>query len=68
MGYFIVLLELNRPWVDREEMITREQNESIKSLYREIYPTLGLDKFIIKPDDEGLEFVVKQFKERQNNI
>lgn len=68
LGYFIVLLELNRPWVDREEMITREQNENIKSLYREIYHSLDLDKFIIKPDDEGLEFVVKQFKERQNII
>ena len=65
LDYFAVILELNRPWIDREETVTQEQNEKVKGLYREVYPTLLIDKFVIKPDDEGLEFIVNQFRSRR---
>ena len=65
LGYFAVVLELNRPWIEREETVTREQNERVKELYLEVYPTLLIDKFVIKPDEEGLEFVVNQFRSRR---
>jgi hypothetical protein len=65
LGYFAIILELNRPWIEREETVTKEQNEKVKELYREVYPTLKIDKFVIKPDDEGLEFVVNQFRSRR---
>jgi len=65
LGYFLVLLELDIPWIDREETVTKEQNDKVKQLYREIYPSLRIDKFLINPTDEAIEFVVKQYEERR---
>jgi hypothetical protein len=58
-------LELNLPWVDREETVTREQNEKVKEAYREIFPQLKIDKFLINPTDEAVEFVAKQYEVRK---
>ncbi len=65
LGYFAIVLELNRPWIERDETVTREQNEKVKELYREVFPTLKIDKFVIKPDDAALEFVIEQFRSRR---
>ena len=65
LGYFLVVLELNQPWIIREETVTKEQNEKIKMIYREIYPTLTIDKFLINPTDEAVEYVAQQYKDRQ---
>lgn len=65
LGYFLVLLELDIPWIDRDETVTREQNDKVKQLYREVYPGLAIDKFLIKPDDDAVEFVVKQYEVRR---
>lgn len=65
LGYFVALLELNIPWIDRDETVTREQNENVKAAYREIFPTLKIDKFVINPSDEAVEFIVKQYESRQ---
>lgn len=65
LGYFVVLLELNRPWIDREETVTREQNELVKQAYRKVYPTLSVDKFLLQPTDEAVEFVVEQYRSRK---
>jgi thymidylate kinase len=65
LGYFLVLLELNRPWIDRAETVTKEQNERVKQAYREIFPTLSMDKFVIEPSDESVEFVAKQYEIRK---
>jgi hypothetical protein len=65
LGYFAVLLELNNPWIEREETVTREQNEQVKVLYRDVYEGLKIDKFFIKPDDVGLEYIIEQFRSRR---
>jgi len=65
LGYFLVMLELNKPWIDREETVTREQNEKVKEAYRQIFPELKIDKFLINPTDEAVEFVVKQYEVRR---
>jgi len=65
LGYFMILLELNRPWIGREETVTKEQNEKVKVAYREIYPTLNIDKFIIEPNEQNLEFVISEYKRRK---
>ena len=65
LGYFLVVLELNQPWIIREETVTKEQNEKIKMIYREIYPTLTIDKFLINPTDEAVEYVAQQYKDRR---
>jgi len=65
LGYFLVMLELNKPWIDREETVTREQNEKVKEAYRQIFPELKIDKFLINPTDEAVEFVAKQYEVRR---
>jgi hypothetical protein len=65
LGYFLVLLELNRPWIDRDETVTREQNELVKQAYREVFPGLKIDKFLINPTDEAVEFVAQQYEARR---
>lgn len=65
LGYFLVLLELNLPWIDRDEMVTREQNEKVKAAYREVFPQLKIDKFLINPTDDAVEFVAKQYEARR---
>ena len=65
LNYFLVLLELDQPWIDREETVTREQNESIKSIYKETYDSIGIDKFLIKPSDDALQFILQQYKIRR---
>jgi hypothetical protein len=64
LGYFLVLLELNLPWVDRFETVTKEQNEKVKLAYRDVFQTLKIDKFIIKPDESALEMVISEHKKR----
>ena len=65
LGYFLVLLELNNPWIHREETVTREQNERIKEAYREVYPTLKIDKFIINPSTDALNFIIEEYRRRK---
>ena len=65
LGYFLVLLELNRPWIDRDETVTKEQNDRVKQAYRDIFPTLNIDKFLINPTDEAVEFVAQQYEARR---
>ncbi len=65
LGYFLVLLELNLSWIDREETVTREQNEKVKEAYRDIFPQLKIDKFLINPTDEAIEFIAKQYEIRR---
>jgi hypothetical protein len=65
LGYFLVLLELNLPWIDRAETVTKEQNEKVKIAYREVFPRLKIDKFMINPTDEAVEFIVKQYEIRR---
>lgn len=65
LGYFMILLELNRPWISREETVTKEQNEKVKLAYREIYSTLNIDKFVIKPNEQNLEFVISEYNKRK---
>lgn len=64
LGYFLVLLELNLPWVDRFETVTKEQNELVKIAYRDVFSTLTIDKFIITPDDSSLEMVISEYQKR----
>jgi thymidylate kinase len=64
LGYFLVLLELNLPWVDRFETVTKEQNEKVKLAYRDVFATLKIDKFTITPNDSSLEMVVAEHKKR----
>lgn len=66
LGYFVVLLELNNPWIDREETVTFEQNEQVKGSYRYVYDNvLGLDRFLLKPGPEALDTVVAEYLRRQ---
>jgi hypothetical protein len=65
LGYFLVLLELNLPWIDRAETVTKEQNEKVKIAYREVFPRLKIDKFMINPTDEAVEFIAKQYETRR---
>lgn len=65
LGYFLVLLELNLPWIDRAETVTQEQNEKVKTAYREVFPQLKIDKFLINPTDEAVEFIAKQCEARR---
>lgn len=64
LGYFVVLLELNLPWVDRFETVTEEQNERVKLAYRDVFSTLRLDKFLITPNEESFEMIVSEYKKR----
>jgi len=65
LGYFLVLLELNLPWIDRAETVTQEQNEKVKKAYREVFPQLKIDKFLINPSDDAVEFIAKQYEARR---
>ena len=65
LGYFLVLLELNLPWIDRAETVTQEQNEKVKTAYREVFPQLKIDKFLINPTDDAVEFIAKQYEARR---
>lgn len=65
LGYFMILLELNRPWISREETVTKEQNEKVKLAYREVYSDLNIDKFVIKPNEQALEFVISEYNKRK---
>lgn len=65
LDYFLVLLELNRPWIDRDETVTKEQNEKVKEAYREVFPKLSIDRFLINPTDEAVEFIAKVYEARR---
>jgi hypothetical protein len=65
LDYLLILLELNRPWIEREETVTKEQNEKVKEAYRQIFPALKIDKFLINPTDEAVEFIAKQCEVRR---
>ena len=65
MDYFLVLLELNRPWISREETVSREQNEKVKEAYREIFPTLNIDKFVVNPTEGAIDFIIQEYRRRR---
>ena len=59
LKYIFVLCELDQPWIERPETVTKEQNVEIKKLYREMYNNLNMPKIIVRPDDEGIEKIIK---------
>jgi hypothetical protein len=65
LGYFLVLLELNLPWINRDETVSREQNEKVKLAYKDVFSTIQLDKWTLRPDENSLEFVIKEFNKRK---
>jgi adenylate kinase family enzyme len=64
LGYFVVFLERkNAIWQEREEYVTKDQNELVKQKYRDVFETISLEKMFIDPTNEDdVQKVIEKWK------
>ena len=53
LGYLLVLCRRDAEWLDRDETVTREQNEAIKRLFEQAFDKAHMFKVRLNPEDDS---------------